>query len=130
MTSTGAPRRILVADDHQVVRDGIRNALSEVLLDAIRQVLGGERYVSPALASRLADEITGNASAEPHRELSERELQVLRLLGEGHGVGEIAEKLSLIPKTISTYRSRLLDKMDMGSDAELIRYAIEWDLVQ
>lgn len=100
------------------------------LVRAVRRVLEGERYVSPSLASRLADVVSGEAGAEPHDALSERELQVLRLLGEGFEIGEIAEELSLSPKTVSTYRSRMLDKMDLDSKADLIRYAIERDLVQ
>lgn len=103
---------------------------SSELLRAVRRVLEGERYVSPSLASRLADVLSGEAGGEPHQALSERELQVLRLLGEGHAVGEIADQLSLSPKTVSTYRARMLDKMDMDSKAELIRYAIQRDLVR
>lgn len=103
---------------------------SDELVRAVRRVLDGERYVSPELAARLADTISGEAGAEPHDALSERELQVLRLLGEGFEIGEIAEELSLSPKTVSTYRSRMLDKMGLDSKAALIRYAIERDLVQ
>lgn len=103
---------------------------SAELVRAVRQVLDGQRYVSPSLASRLAEMLSGEAAEEPHHVLSEREVQVLRLLGEGHEVGEIAEELCLSPKTVSTYRSRMLDKMDMESKAELIRYAIERGLVQ
>lgn len=107
-----------------------KDADSEELVRAIRRVLEGEKYVSAALASRLADELTGEAESPRHECLSDRELQVLRLLGEGRSVGDIAEELSLSVKTVSTYRSRLLEKMEMETDAELIRYAIEHDLVQ
>lgn len=107
-----------------------KNAASEELVSAVRRVLEGDKYVSPAMASRFAEEMGGEQRGPPHEKLSERELQVLRLLGEGRSVGEIAEDLSLSVKTVSTYRSRLLDKMDMETEAQLIRYAIEHDLVQ
>lgn len=103
---------------------------SAELVRAVRQVLDGQRYVSRDLGSRLAAELSGEAGCEPHERLSERELQVLRLLGEGHEVGEIADRLSLSPQTVSTYRARILDKMELESKAQLIRYAIERDLVQ
>lgn len=119
----------------QVLEAGARGyvekeAPSEELVRAIRRVLDGERYVSPALGSSLVGELTGETSSEPHQELSERELQVLRGLGEGHSVGELADQLSLSPKTVSTYRSRVLEKMEMDTTADLIRYAIERDLVR
>lgn len=107
-----------------------KDADATELVNAIRRVLEGEKYVSAAMASRLAEGLAGDAESPPHESLSDRELQVLRLLGEGRSVGEIADELSLSVKTISTYRSRLLDKMEMDSDAELIRYALERELVQ
>lgn len=106
-----------------------KEAASEELVVAIRRVLGGKKYVSPDLASRLASDLAGEADGAPHEALSDREFQVLCLLGRGRSVSDIADELSLSVKTVSTYRSRLLDKMDMENTAQLIRYAMEHDLV-
>lgn len=107
-----------------------KEAASERLVIAIRRVLRGKRYVSPELASKLADHLGGDATEELHEHLSDREFQVLRLLGKGRSVSGIAEELTLSAKTVSTYKARLLKKMDMDTTAELIRYAVEYDLVQ
>lgn len=107
-----------------------KETASENLVTAIRRVLGGTRYVSPDMASRLASDLGGDATGEPHEDLSDREFQVLRLLGDGRSVSGIADELSLSAKTVSTYKSRLLDKMEMETTAQLIRYAVEQDLVQ
>ncbi len=111
--------------------DGYLNkeAASDELVTALRRVLGGQKYVSPDLASHLASELGGEADRAPHEALSDREFQVLRLLAEGRSVSDIAEELTLSPKTVSTYRSRLLEKMEMENTAQLIRYALEHDLV-
>lgn len=107
-----------------------KETASEDLVTAIRRVLRGNRYVSPDLASKLAADLAGDATGRPHDELSDREFQVLRLLADGMSVGGIADELSLSAKTVSTYKARLLDKMEMETTAELIRYALEQDLVQ
>lgn len=107
-----------------------KESASESLVTAIRRALRGKRYVSPDLASRLASGLGGDATREPHETLSDREFQVLCLLGAGRSVGGIAEELSLSSKTVSTYKARLLDKMGMETTAELIRYALEHELVQ
>lgn len=106
-----------------------KEAASESLVAAIRRALEGKRYVSPDLASKLAADLGGDAAERPHETLSDREFQVLRLLAAGKSVGGIAEELSLSSKTVSTYKARLLDKMEMDTAAELIRYALENDLV-
>lgn len=95
---------------------------------AIRKVLGGERYLSPAMTEALVRQSTEQAQPA-HRILSDREFQVLRLLGSGKTVGEIAKELQLSVKTVSTYRGRLLQKMSLTNNAELIRYAIRHGLV-
>jgi DNA-binding NarL/FixJ family response regulator len=101
------------------------------LVGAIRRVAAGKRYVSSDLADRLADALGDEAGPGPrHERLSDREFEVLQLLGRGLSVGDIAEHLKLSAKTVSTYRSRLLDKMEMDSNAELIRYAMDHDLVE
>lgn len=111
--------------------DGYLNkeTASEELVAAIRRVLGGQKYVSADLASKLASDLAGEAGRPPHEALSDREFQVLCLLGRGRSVSDIAEELSLSVKTVSTYRSRLLEKMEMENTAQLIRYAMEHDLV-
>lgn len=99
------------------------------LLGAVRRVREGRRYLSDALAERLADEIAGHTAEEPHEKLSEREYQVLQLLGSGMTIGEISKQLSLSPKTVSTYRTRILRKLDLRTTADIVRYAVENRLV-
>jgi two-component system, NarL family, invasion response regulator UvrY len=99
------------------------------LLEAIRKVIGGSKYVSPALAEKLVTDLERGTDGPPHEVLSDREFEVLRLIASGKTVGEIAEILSLSDKTISTYRARLLEKMGMKNNAELTHYAIHNRLV-
>jgi two-component system invasion response regulator UvrY len=101
----------------------------EQLIAAIRRVHEGRRYVSPALAERLAEQLQPGAATMPHESLSDREYQVLCLLASGKTVTEIADALALSVKTVSTYRSRILEKMGMRSNAELPHYAIQNRLV-
>lgn len=102
----------------------------EELEAAIRRIDDGGRYVSQALAERLAlGLLEEDESNPPHERLSNREYEVLCLLAQGKLVKEIAAQLSLSPKTVSTYRSRLLEKLEVKTTAELIRYAIRHDLV-
>jgi DNA-binding NarL/FixJ family response regulator len=102
-----------------------KSAAAEELVTAIRKVLGGGRYVSPALAERIA--FTGTAAA--HESLSPRELQVLRLIAGGGPVKEIADALSLSVSTVHTHRARILEKLGLRSDVELTRYAVRFHLV-
>jgi two-component system invasion response regulator UvrY len=102
-----------------------KTSVADELATAIRRVLEGRKYVSERLASRLADDLQHPASAAPHSRLSARELEVLRAFGAGQSVSGIAEKLGLSVKTVSTYRTRMLDKMALRTTAELIRYAIK-----
>jgi DNA-binding NarL/FixJ family response regulator len=97
----------------------------EELIQAIRKVVDGGKYISAALAERLAFEMDPMSDKPRHESLSDREFQVLRLIAAGKAVKEIAEELSLSPKTISTYRARILEKMNMRTNAELIHYAIQ-----
>ncbi|MDZ4254042.1 MAG: response regulator transcription factor [Sulfuritalea sp.] len=99
------------------------------LLRAIRTVAQGRRYLSPRMAELLADEVTGAGSAAPHQQLSERELQVFLRLARGQSVSQIGAALSLSVKTVSTYRSRLLEKLGVGSNAELAAYAVRNSLM-
>lgn len=104
-----------------------RTAAKE-LTAAVRKVLSGGRYVSDSLAERLAVEIQAG-SGPPHERLSDREYQVFRMLAMGKTVKEIGEELSLTPQTVSTHRSRILDKMGMATNAELTQYAIQAGLL-
>lgn len=99
------------------------------LLKAIHTVSLGRRYVSPRTAELLADEMSGGRSGEPHEILSDRELQVFLRLVRGESVSDIAEQLHLSVKTISTYRSRLTEKLNVTSNAELATYAIRHGLI-
>ena len=98
------------------------------LLKAIQKTVQGGRYVSPELAERLAFDLAGSNDA-PHEMLSDREFEVLQMLASGNTVTDIATLLSLSDKTISTYRARILEKMGMKNNSELIRYAIQNKLV-
>jgi len=99
------------------------------LISAIRAAASGKKYISPSLAQMLAS-TPGIATAVPsHHLLSDREYSVLRLIAAGKAKKAIAEELSLSPKTVSTYRSRVLNKMGLKTDAEIVRYAIENQLL-
>ena len=99
------------------------------LRQAVLKVIKGGRYISPSMAERMVLDLTSSEKL-PHEQLSNRELEVLCLIASGKTVGEIAESLSLSDKTISTYRRRILDKMQMGTNAELTHYAIRNKLVE
>jgi two-component system invasion response regulator UvrY len=107
-----------------------KDVAPDELINAIRKVLAGGRYVSPTLAEKLAKDLnTRDTGRPPHEVLSEREFEVLRMIASGKGVGDIAEEIHLSVATVSTYRARILLKMNMNTTAELIRYAIENRLV-
>lgn len=106
-----------------------KDSAADELVKAIRKVVSGGRYVSPLLAEKLAFEIGGDSSRLPHESLSDREFQVLRLIAAGKSVKEIAAELGLSVKTVSTYRARMLEKMKLGTTAELIHYAIQNRLI-
>src|ERR1700694_2339531 len=99
------------------------------LLKAIKKVIKGGRYLSPTLAETLAFDIERGTDRPPHAALSDREFEVMKLIASGRKVTEIAGILSLSDKTISTYRARILEKMNMKTSAEIIRYAIQNKLV-
>ena len=100
------------------------------LVKALRKIVAGGKYVGQSLAEKLAVNVDANRDRAPHEALSDREFQVLRLLASGKTVSEIADGLSLSVKTISTYRSRILDKMKMKNNAELMRYALQHKVVE
>jgi len=99
------------------------------LIAAIRKITSGGKYVSPVLAERLAIDLQRNTDSPVHEILSDREYQVMCMIASGKSVSQIAEELFLSVKTISTYRSRILAKMRMRSNAELTHYAINNHLI-
>jgi DNA-binding NarL/FixJ family response regulator len=100
-----------------------KEAATEKLVDAIRKITSGGRFISPSLAERLAIELTDTAGP-PHASLSDREFEVLRLIASGLPVSGIADRMCLSVKTISTYRARILEKMRMKNNAELMQYVL------
>jgi two-component system, NarL family, invasion response regulator UvrY len=106
-----------------------KDGVPEELKEAIKKIVGGGRYVSATLAERLAVELRDESDLPLHELLSDREFQVLRMIASGKTVKEIADELSLSVKTVSTYRARVLEKTGMKTNAELIRYALQSQLV-
>jgi two-component system invasion response regulator UvrY len=106
-----------------------KDSAPDELVKAIRKVVSGGRYVGSCLAERLAFEIGADSSKLPHETLSDREFQVLRLIASGKSVTEIAAELYLSSKTVSTYRVRLLQKMNLKTNAELMHYAMQNHLI-
>lgn len=107
-----------------------KQSAPEELVAAIRKIVSGGKYISPAVAERLATELLSGTDRPRHETLSDREYQVLCLIASGRTTSQIAEQLSLSVQTISTYRARILEKMAMSTNAELTRYAIQNRLVE
>lgn len=105
-----------------------KESAPEELIKAVRFILTGKRYVSASLASLMINHLSAQSQLEPHQLLSDRELEVIKFIAQGKSLTAIGETLHLSPNTISTYRSRILDKMKMRSNAELIRYMHEHNL--
>ena len=101
----------------------------DILLAAIRKVAGHGKYIAPDLAERMVFDVTSTAQRPPHRLLSDREMEVFRLLTSGKGVNEIATQLAISNKTVSTHKIRLMEKMNLSSMADLMRYAMEHRLL-
>jgi len=102
----------------------------EELFRAVRAVVAGRRYVGEKLAEQLADHLAKDRGSRPHESLSARELEVFLLLAAARSVSEIGERLHLSVKTVSTYRTRILEKMSLASNAEIIQYAVRNGLVR
>jgi DNA-binding NarL/FixJ family response regulator len=98
------------------------------VINAIKQIAGGGRYLTAAVAERAAAALDGNAQRLPHERVSRREYEVLCMIGLGKSVKQIATELGVSPKTVSTHRARLLRKMRLKTSAELIRYVLEYGL--
>jgi two-component system, NarL family, invasion response regulator UvrY len=118
----------------QVLRAGGAGYLSketatEELMTAIRKVVKGGRYVSPALAEKLASGLAPDRARAPHETLSDREYRVLWLLASGKPISQIAQEMFLSPSTISTYRTRILRKLGLANNAQLVQYAVQHQLI-
>jgi DNA-binding NarL/FixJ family response regulator len=128
---------VLVVSSHpeeqyalRVIRAGAAGYISKAsasaeLLKAVKAVINGGRYVSPSLAEALSADLHRRDPQAIHETLSDREFQVMSLIGSGKTVGEIAALLGISDKTVSTYRARVLDKTGMKNNAELVRYVVE-----
>ena len=106
----------------------MKNSIPEELIKAIRKITSGGKYVSPSLAERLASEFASPGKS-PHEKLSDREFQIMCLIASGKSLKEIGEALFISGKTVSSYRTRILEKMGMSTNADLTRYALEHHLV-
>jgi two-component system invasion response regulator UvrY len=124
-------------EDHYAVRalkegaDGYLNkeSASDSLLAAIRKVASGGKYLTPALAERIALEISTPDDAPVHEMLSAREFEVMKMIARGASLKNVGERLHISPKTVTTYRARIIEKTGLGSNAELTRYMLENNLL-
>lgn len=107
-----------------------KESAADELIKAIRKVCSGGKYITPTLAEKIAFALDPGSGGPPHEILSDREYQVLCLIGSGKTVSQIADDLALSVKTVSTYRTRILEKMRMQNNAELIHYAVQNNLVE
>lgn len=107
----------------------LKKSAAKEVVDAIRSVHYGGRYLSKHLAEDVIDHVVDNSSQDPVQQLSSRERQVLQMLAEGHPVNKIAVTLSLSPKTVETYRARVMKKLNIQDFASLIRFAIQQNIV-
>ncbi len=101
-----------------------KQSAADILVTAVQRVMSGRRFISPALAERLAGAVSGDAPITSHESLSNRELQVLQLIAMGQTIKEISADLALSEKTVATYRSRISEKMGLSSNVDLTRYAM------
>jgi DNA-binding NarL/FixJ family response regulator len=120
-----AARMLKAGADGYITKD----CESDDLLIAIRTVAAHGKYIAPEIASKLALEMTSAQGGAPHHSLSERELQVLRLLIAGGGLNDIAAQLSISNKTVSTHKTRVMEKLNLSNMAELMRYAMQHHLL-
>ena len=100
------------------------------IAEAIRTVARGRRYITPAVAEMLADQVSGEGDRPAHEALSERELQVFLHLAQGQTVGQLADSMCLSVKTVSTYRTRVLEKLKLKTNSDLTYYALKNGLIQ
>ena len=107
-----------------------KESAPDKLIEAVRKVAGGGRYVSAELAETLASIFAGEATGLPHERLSNREFEIMKMLASGKTVSQVAQELALSVKTVSTHRTRILRKMNMRTNAELTHYAVRGGLVE
>jgi DNA-binding NarL/FixJ family response regulator len=107
-----------------------KNSPPETVIQAIRTVSKGKKFITPELAEQLATHIGQDADQPLHERLSDREFQTMSMIASGHTLSQIAEQMSLSPKTVSVYRARLLEKMRLKNNAELTHYALKHKLVE
>jgi len=107
-----------------------KDSQPEILLAAIHKVAAGGRFIDPGLAEEMAFEASGVDQRPPHELLSDREFHILRLLVRGTSVNGIAEDLAISNKTVSTHKARLMQKMNLSNNAELVRYAVTHGLIE
>lgn len=118
----GTVRRALQAGASGYITKG---SSPDTLFAAVTRVGAGERYIDPSVAESLAFDTVAHGAGDPHQSLSQREWQVLRLIAQGVMLSQIAEQLHLSPKTVTTHKTHLMEKLGIGNNADLIRYAIE-----
>lgn len=118
----GTVRRALQAGASGYITKG---SSPDTLFAAVTRVGAGERYIDPSVAESLAFDTVAQGTVDPHQSLSQREWQVLRLIAQGVMLSQIAEQLHLSPKTVTTHKTHLMEKLGIGNNADLIRYAIE-----
>jgi two-component system invasion response regulator UvrY len=106
-----------------------KQSVAEELITALRTVFAGKKYITPAVADKLADEVKHDSDQPIHASLSDREFQIFIMIARGKTVSQIGDELCLSVKTISTYRARILEKMEMKSNSELTHYAFQQNLV-
>jgi DNA-binding NarL/FixJ family response regulator len=107
-----------------------KNSPTDLLISVIRRLAIGGRYIDPGLAEKLLFDLGPTSAIPPHSTLSDRELDVLKLIAVGVSLTEISQKLALSAKTVSTYRARILGKMNMQNNAQLVRYVAEHKLLE
>jgi len=106
-----------------------KQSATEELINAVKKVSAGKKYITPSVAESLLDNLGGEGVKQSHEELSDREMQVLLLLASGKAVSEIANEIALSSSTVSTYRMRILEKLGLKNNAELTRYALDNNLI-
>lgn len=106
-----------------------KNSVHEDLIRAVQTIRTGRKFITPGIIEKLANELEADLQGQPHERLSNREFQVFRLLVSGETISAIAKQLLVSTTTVSTYRARIMSKMNMKSNADIIRYAVEKELI-
>jgi two-component system, NarL family, invasion response regulator UvrY len=107
-----------------------KDSAANEIITAIRRIANGRKYVSSSLSEKLVDDLDENANKEPYEILSDREFEILRMLAAGKQQSDIASELNLSPSTVNTYRGRILEKLNLQSNAEIIHFAYKNKLIE